>query len=1102
MKGDVTLCAFKSDEGGSPYGGMVIEPSSNEVRVFLSSTFTDLKELRQAVSRRLTVVLGAQLIVMESFGSDDAPPDIASVRRVRECDVFVGIYARRYGSVDPGTGMSITALELDEAERAASAGNILAILLYLLNDGAPWPASRCDTDTTALQKLHALKERARRHTITKFWKAQDLPYLVIKDVLSKIKGRLGAVSAKPRQIRLPEPRKLLRPTGMEFLTSADRHHFYGRGEKIQELMDTVESNQISLLLGNSGSGKTSLVHAGFFPKVFEREWLPIYARPLGLPQTDVTSAVCASAFEGTSSYRGSLVPLLEQVLATLNPACLVLVIDQFEDVLVAREQAQVDSLVADLRTLRYVDSPQIRVVLAYRADLEARLGLLWQSISGSPQGLPRVYVGGISPGEAWKSVQDASGELRVILELTDEERHTIEDDLFAASSGHGEDGVYPPYIQMLIDHIWRMCAPTSTPYRFRDYYLAGGIEGITGGFLTRQLSYAQDSKGHVRAVLASLVRSYGVKAQKTLCEISSDVGIDEVRCETVLERLIDLRLVRHVGDNYEVAHDFLAREIAEKLVDSEEREFKRFRELLTTKAAAFATTRALLSTEELLILFSHKERVVPSDYELGLILASWTVGHGPGLYWLLRAFPSKVLDLIRAEETRDELEEPDRAFLALLRKKIGGTHLTARDWNSFRRYQLAIEMAGLLAENANECPDKVLSLVLRSKPAIAREAAIEAVAKKIASGQRKWISELSRSNSPSKRTAYELLALREDLTVSAKNIPRNARRSIEEFLLLQRIARSRDDSEIRRLFKTLRRHRPKARTLLFAKGIVFQRTQGLQPILGDLSRLGASRIGILLSCAWSELSVVDFQALVEAYLHWNDLEAQHMNEDSYYRRALYEDKARILAQAIRRVATPRDLKTLRDSFGSITLTPSSQYYAQALLRVGTVQDVVRIIKKLGDCRNEVRYWIRIEMARAIENRMAELQAGIPPALRRIASKKMFWKDPRREGARFSHRDQLPLKQQGNRGLYLTLVAHALIGATKTEDSDVLRNLARHDFRLVARAAAVRLSRLAGDAGIKMLQTDVKQVIEGGNPETFALALRAAEIQNSNVAILW
>jgi nucleotide-binding universal stress UspA family protein len=90
---------------------------------------------------------------METFGSDEAEPRISSVRRVRECDVFVGIYARRYGTVDPESGKSITELELEEAERAHSAGNVRAILLYVLKDQAPWPAQYVDADPASEDKL-------------------------------------------------------------------------------------------------------------------------------------------------------------------------------------------------------------------------------------------------------------------------------------------------------------------------------------------------------------------------------------------------------------------------------------------------------------------------------------------------------------------------------------------------------------------------------------------------------------------------------------------------------------------------------------------------------------------------------------------------------------------------------------------------------------------------------------------------------------------------------------------------------------------------------------------------------------------------------------
>ena len=75
-------------------------------RIFLSSTYIDLRNLRAEVIRWLTGIFGASLIVMETSGSDAAPPDVMSIRRVRQCDIFVGIYGHRYGTIDPITGKS------------------------------------------------------------------------------------------------------------------------------------------------------------------------------------------------------------------------------------------------------------------------------------------------------------------------------------------------------------------------------------------------------------------------------------------------------------------------------------------------------------------------------------------------------------------------------------------------------------------------------------------------------------------------------------------------------------------------------------------------------------------------------------------------------------------------------------------------------------------------------------------------------------------------------------------------------------------------------------------------------------------------------------
>lgn len=70
---------------------------------------------------------------------------------------------------------------------------------------------------------------------------------------------------------------------------------------------------------------------------------------------------------------------------------LLLIVDQFEDVLVARSQEEVEKLIFDLRAIYEAPDPRLRILVSCRADLEGRLGQFWQVVSGSASGLPRVY---------------------------------------------------------------------------------------------------------------------------------------------------------------------------------------------------------------------------------------------------------------------------------------------------------------------------------------------------------------------------------------------------------------------------------------------------------------------------------------------------------------------------------------------------------------------------------------------------------------------------------------------------------------------------------------------------------------------------------------
>ena len=117
-------------------------------------------------------------------------------------------------------------------------------------------------------------------------------------------------------------------------------------------------------------------------------------------------------FGGARSHRSDLIPVIAEAIAALQGRTLLLIIDQFEDVLAARNVEEVRALIENLSTLRQLANPWLRVIISYRADLEARLGEYWQMMSGSASGLPRIYIGGLEQQHLWERIQSEALDLK------------------------------------------------------------------------------------------------------------------------------------------------------------------------------------------------------------------------------------------------------------------------------------------------------------------------------------------------------------------------------------------------------------------------------------------------------------------------------------------------------------------------------------------------------------------------------------------------------------------------------------------------------------------------------------------------------------------
>ena len=82
------------------------------MKFFLSSTYEDLKGLRQVAINTLEA-LCCEVEAMEYFEASTRMNKEVCLRKLKESDLVIGIYGRRYGSIDPETGKSFTEVEFD-----------------------------------------------------------------------------------------------------------------------------------------------------------------------------------------------------------------------------------------------------------------------------------------------------------------------------------------------------------------------------------------------------------------------------------------------------------------------------------------------------------------------------------------------------------------------------------------------------------------------------------------------------------------------------------------------------------------------------------------------------------------------------------------------------------------------------------------------------------------------------------------------------------------------------------------------------------------------------------------------------------------------------
>ncbi|MBL8163207.1 MAG: DUF4062 domain-containing protein [Anaerolineae bacterium] len=222
------------------------------LRVYISSTSRDLRSYRQAAIETCNQ-LGLIPVAMELTGSTATDAITSLKEKIHEADVYVGIFAHRYGYVPEGSEKSITEIEFDFASELG-----IELLNFVIDPDYPWPPG--DIDFANGEKLKQFKDRMAGSNIrSQFTSVEDFALKLSKSLVEWRKKQSKIATDFDVDLRQANIRPFLAPPIPAL--------FIGRENEIQHIKERlgIPNQQAKVptlvITGWAGVGKTALAVA-------------------------------------------------------------------------------------------------------------------------------------------------------------------------------------------------------------------------------------------------------------------------------------------------------------------------------------------------------------------------------------------------------------------------------------------------------------------------------------------------------------------------------------------------------------------------------------------------------------------------------------------------------------------------------------------------------------------------------------------------------------------------------------------------------------------------------------------------------------------------
>jgi WD40 repeat protein/tetratricopeptide (TPR) repeat protein len=341
-------------------------------------------------------------------------------------------------------------------------------------------------------------------------------------------------------------------------TLADADIFFGRKQAIEALSTQILAHKLVIINGKSGSGKSSLMHAGVTPKLLRNNQLVIHI----------------------TDYRDTPVPTIQDAIQGGLESPVVIFLDQFERFFIYLPLPEQQRFTAALRDWLADDTLKVRFVIAIRMDFFGRLSEFQPLIPNLYQQSAIFPLLPLNRDEAREAIEGPLDALNIRIVYEPELLDTLLDNLLEESE------IEPAQLQIVCDELYRRAqANNAKIINAALYEAAGGVKGMLENYLQRKLAEYTPDDDEVKAILKQMIApvevSAGIRTFVDVAHITERVKASKEDVERLITRLVDDRLIEKKSgeETYSIAHEYLAGQV-QQWFDPRETAIRRARDIL------------------------------------------------------------------------------------------------------------------------------------------------------------------------------------------------------------------------------------------------------------------------------------------------------------------------------------------------------------------------------------------------------------------------------------------------------------------------------------------------------------------------------------------